>query len=124
MRALVVDDSRAIRMILARILSDAGFTVVEAGTPAEAVELLAEQGPFDLALVDWDLPTQDGFELAAELRAAPGSPACILMTLPEDRDDLVAAATDAGVDGHVTKPCLRQGLEKTLGLHGLMRRSA
>jgi two-component system chemotaxis response regulator CheY len=124
MRALVVDDSRAIRMILARILSDAGFTVVEAGTPAEAVELLADQGPFDLALVDWDLPTQDGFDLAADLRAAPGGPGCILMTLPEDRDDLVAAAMEAGVDGHVTKPCLRQGIEKTLGLHGLMRRSA
>jgi two-component system, chemotaxis family, chemotaxis protein CheY len=124
MRALIVDDSRAIRMILARILSDAGFTVVEAGTPSDALALLVDQGPFDLALVDWDLPTQDGFELAAELRASPGNPGCILMTLPEDRDDLVAAASEAGVDGHVTKPCLRQGLEKTLGRHGLMRRSA
>jgi len=124
MRALVVDDSRAIRMILSRILSDAGFVVLEAGDPDEARALVAEQGPFDLALVDWDLPGLDGFALAAQLRAEPDGPGCILMTLPEDRDDLVEAALGAGVDGHVTKPCLRAGLEHTLGRHGLLRRTA
>lgn len=124
MRALVVDDSPAIRMILARILTDAGFVVVEAGTPDDALALVDSQGPFDLALVDWDLPSLDGFELAARLRASTDAPGCILMTLPENRDDLVAAALGAGVQGHVTKPCLRLGLERTLGQHGLLRRSA
>lgn len=124
MRALVIDDSRAIRMILARILSDAGLVVLEAGTAEEALALVERQGPFDLAIVDWDLPALDGFELSALLREAEFGPRCIVMTLPRDRDDLVHAATEAGADEHLTKPCMRAGVETLLDRFGFKRRTA
>lgn len=124
MRALLVDDSRAIRMILARILADAGLVVLEAGTAEEALELVERQGPFDLALIDWDLPALDGFSLASRLREADFGPRCIVMTLPADRDDLVASAHDAGADDHVSKPSLRSGIEAVLSRYGFGRRTA
>lgn len=124
MRALVVDDSRAIRMILARILADAGLLVLEAGTAEEALELVERQGPLDLVLVDWDLPGIDGFELVARLRASATGPRCIVMALPAERDDLIASAREAGADDHVSKPSMRRGIEDVLGRYGFGRRIA
>lgn len=111
-------------MILARILADCGLVVLEAGTAEEALEIVERQGPFDLALIDWDLPALDGFSLAARLRESDLGPRCIVMTLPADRDDLVASAHDAGADDHVSKPSLRAGIEQVLGRYGFGRSTA
>jgi two-component system chemotaxis response regulator CheY len=72
MHALVVDDSRAMRAVLGRILRDVGFAVVEAGHGKEALELLQARHrtqPFDLVLVDWNMPEMNGCELIRRVRA-------------------------------------------------------
>jgi len=56
MKALVIDDSRAMRSILREILASLDVEVVEAADGRQAVDILALDQDFDLALVDWNLP--------------------------------------------------------------------
>jgi len=71
-KALVVDDSRTIRLILRRILREAGFEVFEAGNGKEALDALqAQDGDICLALVDWNMPEMNGMELLTEIRRHP-----------------------------------------------------
>ena len=71
-KALVVDDSRAVRMILSRTLKELGFEVVEAGNGREALEVVdAEKGGLSLVLADWNMPEVDGLELLKRLRRKP-----------------------------------------------------
>jgi two-component system chemotaxis response regulator CheY len=57
MHVMVIDDSRAMRLILRRITGQLGFEVTEAGNGKEALELLAAaEVPPELALIDWNMP--------------------------------------------------------------------
>ncbi|MBX6371854.1 MAG: response regulator [Acidothermus sp.] len=72
MRILVVDDSRAMRMIIERTLVLAGYDsheIVHAGDAAEAARLMAEAPP-DLILCDWNMPGTSGLDFLAAIRAA------------------------------------------------------
>ena len=77
MRALVIDDSRAMRSILAGILGGSRFEVEQA-RDAEAAYDTARRAThdFDFALVDWNLPAMSGLELVKLFRErTPSSPA-------------------------------------------------
>jgi len=68
-KALVVDDSRTIRMILRKILIELGFEVSEAGNGLEALQVIEATGAgLELALVDWNMPVMNGLELVIRLR--------------------------------------------------------
>ena len=67
MHALVIDDSKSIRSILAKILLGVGFTVEEAANGLEALDLIKKE-KVDLALVDWNMPDMDGREFIQEVR--------------------------------------------------------
>lgn len=125
MRALIVDDSRAMRTVLGQILSELEFEVVDACDGVEAVERLATSGAIDLALVDWHMPRMDGLELVRRLRArarpTSGSPLRILMVTAEDEMTQVMAALDAGVDEYLRKPFSKDVLREKLELLGLVR---
>ncbi len=66
MKALAIDDSRAIRRILSRMLSDSCFEVREAGDRVEAPASLKEYGAPDLAFVDWDMPNMNGYDYVVD----------------------------------------------------------
>lgn len=68
---------------------------------AEALGLVARSHP-DLALVDWNMPGMKGLELVLRLKARPGAPRVVILTL-HDTPPYRAAATAAGVDGFVAK---------------------
>jgi two-component system, chemotaxis family, chemotaxis protein CheY len=71
-RALVIDDSRATRMILRKILESVGFEVEQAENGRVALEMLESWVPYDvpdLALVDWNMPEMNGLELLRAVRA-------------------------------------------------------
>jgi two-component system chemotaxis response regulator CheY len=70
MRILIVDDSRAMRMIVARTLKQSGHTgeISEAADGAEALAAIKADRP-DLVLCDWNMPELNGIELLAALRA-------------------------------------------------------
>ena len=74
MQAIVVDDSRAMRMLMGRLLKDIGFDVDEAGDGSEALGRLRERlsaDPVQLALVDWNMPEMSGIELVEAVRSDP-----------------------------------------------------
>lgn len=73
-RILLVDDSAAAREVGAELLLTLGRTVSVAASGAEALEKAAEQ-PFDVVLLDLQMPGLDGFEVARRLRAGASNPA-------------------------------------------------
>jgi len=72
MRILIVDDSRAMRMIVTRTLRQAGFNghdIVEATNGQEALNAIETDNP-DLVLSDWNMPEMTGIELLTRLRTS------------------------------------------------------
>ena len=69
MRALVIDDSRAVRVIIRNILLEMGMEVVEAGNGREALEQLRQNPDVDLMLVDWNMPEMNGLDFIRAVRS-------------------------------------------------------
>jgi signal transduction histidine kinase len=68
-KVLVVDDDAAVREVTAGLLSQLGYSVVEAGSGGAALEVLDEQDGIELLLLDFAMPGMNGAELAREARA-------------------------------------------------------
>lgn len=116
-RALVVDDSRAMRSILGGIVAGLGFEVVQAGDGREALERLAGEPGVELALVDWNMPEMNGYDFVLAARARPElGNLRIVMVTTETEADRVAEALDAGADEYIMKPFDRQMLLDKLTL--------
>ena len=120
-KALVVDDSRAVRMILSRILKDLGFEVREAANGKEALVVIeAEKGAFSLVLADWNMPELNGLELLKQLRQKPElASLVIVMVTTETEMDQMSAALEAGANEYVMKPFTRDILVEKLEMVGI-----
>lgn len=120
MRALVVDDSRAIRSIIGKTVRELGFEVLEAGHGREALERLAEAGKVDLILVDWNMPEMNGFDFLVAARQSPDwKDTIIMMVTTETEMSQMQRALDAGANEYVMKPFTRDVLREKLQLVGL-----
>ncbi|HUJ28501.1 MAG TPA: response regulator [Myxococcales bacterium] len=120
MRAIVVDDSRAMRTIIGRMLKESGFQVLEAGNGQEAVDVLKAQGPVELALVDWNMPVMNGLELVRAVRARPEWNATrLMMVTTEVEVQNVAAALESGANEYLMKPFTPDALKEKLALLGI-----
>jgi two-component system chemotaxis response regulator CheY len=108
-RILVVDDAATVRMYHRSILEGAGFAVEEAYNGIEALEK-ALQNPFDLYLVDVNMPKLDGYGFLRELRARdiPQAPAIMVSTEEASFDKL--EAYKAGANSYLVKPSKPQQL--------------
>jgi two-component system chemotaxis response regulator CheY len=105
MRALVVDDSRTVRIIIGNILREIGIEVVEAGNGLEALEQIERDPEVDLMLLDWNMPEMNGFELLRAVRARRAYDGLrILMVTSESRGDQVVKALSAGANEYLMKP--------------------
>ncbi|MHA6347319.1 PP2C family protein-serine/threonine phosphatase [Roseivivax sp. CAU 1761] len=102
--ALVVDDSRAQRMLMTRLLERWGYRVRAAASGEEALALCAAALP-DLLVSDWMMPGMDGPDLCRRLRALGGADYAyaILLTAKTDKA-AVAEGLDAGADDFLSKP--------------------
>jgi two-component system chemotaxis response regulator CheY len=120
MRALVVDDSKAMRMILGRTLKEIGFEVIEAGDGKAALAQLNQGEEVDLMLVDWNMPVMNGFELVCAVRGnVLLSSIRILMVTTESSMNLVEQALAAGANEYLMKPFTKEMLVEKLALLGL-----
>ena len=120
MRALVIDDSRAMRSILRGILSDLGFEVAEAADGREAMALLQRDPAFELALVDWNLPEMSGLEIVTSVRRDSRFAGLkLLMVTTETELQRVVEALDAGADEYIMKPFDREMLVDKLVILGV-----
>jgi len=119
-RALVIDDSRAMRSILRAILSDLDIDVVEAADGREAVQTLTDDPGLDLALVDWNLPEMSGLEVVNQVRGTLGmTDIKLLMVTTETEFERVAQALEAGADEYIMKPFDRDMLVDKLLILGV-----
>ncbi|WP_127783050.1 response regulator [Rhodococcus sp. X156] len=121
-RAIVIDDSSAMRMILRRIVTKFGFEVSEAVDGRDALERLAAADPVpDVALVDWNMPEMNGLELIQALRADPRYAAMtLLMVTTESEQSQVVRALAAGAHEYLVKPFTPDALAEKLQLLGLV----
>jgi two-component system, OmpR family, KDP operon response regulator KdpE len=98
---LVVDDEAQIRRVLRSTLSFRGYTISEATSGEEAVEMVGKLKP-DLILLDVNLPGISGVEACREIRRSSDAPIIMLTVRNAERDKV--GALDAGADDYVTKP--------------------
>ncbi len=120
MRALVIDDSKAVRGLLKRELSHLGFEVFEAGNGQEGMDRLSELGPVDVALVDWTMPVMDGLSFLKEVRSNPDYERVLVVMVTSESDPAqIFQALMAGADEYATKPITAAALAEKLGLVGL-----
>jgi two-component system chemotaxis response regulator CheY len=124
MLALVVDDSRAMRMILRRIMSEVGYDVVDAADGQEALDILEglqDGARPDVALIDWNMPNVDGLELVTRIRKNPDwRSITLMMVTTESEYDQIVRALAAGAHEYVIKPFTPEAIVEKLQLLGLV----
>ena len=122
-KALVVDDSRAVRMILAKTLREIGFEVREAANGKEALDLIqADRTDVSLVLADWNMPEVNGLDLVRRLREDPAlASLVVVMVTTETELDQMATALEAGANEYVMKPFTKDILVEKLQLVGIHR---
>jgi len=119
--AIVVDDSRAIRMILSRTLRELGFEVREAGNGVDALACLSAGPPANLVMADWNMPVMDGLELLRQIRARPEFSAIpVVMVTTEAEADQMTTALAAGATEYIMKPFTKEILADKLRMAGLV----
>jgi two-component system, OmpR family, KDP operon response regulator KdpE len=100
-KILIVDDEPQIRRVLRTTLTSQGYTVAEAKSGDEALEMIRDERP-DLILLDVNMPGRSGLETCREIRATGDVP-IIMLTVRNTEKDKVQAL-DAGADDYVVKP--------------------
>lgn len=104
-RILVVDDSSLARLYYRSALEKAGFTVEHAINGIEAMEKVLSE-PFDLLIVDINMPRMDGFAFLRSLRSNSSEiaelPALMISTEAEQQD--LVASRAAGANYYLVKP--------------------
>ena len=125
MKALVVDDSRAMRKIIGGALRKLGYEIQEAADGAEALEVL-KSGPLpDLATIDWNMPVMDGLTLVGQIRANREYRAVtMMMVTTEAEHGQIVRALAAGAHEYLIKPFTPDALEEKLALLGLLPEGA
>ncbi len=114
MEVLVVDDSRAMRLIVSRILKQTGFvtSISEAENGQQALEQL-RSNPVDVVLSDWNMPEMTGIELLTALRGE-GVEVPFLFVTSESTAEMRDIATAAGATALIAKPFTRELIEAEL----------
>ena len=121
MLALIVDDSRTMRLVLKKILNEVGFEVSEAGDGSEALLRLKELDRVDLMLVDWNMPVMDGLEFVRAVRQDNAyDEVPLMMVTTEDTMDRVVEALDAGANEYVMKPFTSESIIEKLEILDLL----
>src|SRR5262245_55614656 len=102
MRALIVEDDRAIAEFVTRGLREAGFAVDQAADGETALQLALSE-PYDVAIVDLMLPERDGLSLIDELRRRGRTTPVLILSARRSVDDRVRGLQSGG-DDYLTKP--------------------
>ncbi len=119
--ALIIDDSRAVRTILKRILTGVGFRTSEASNGLEGLEVLSEHDDISIALVDWNMPQMNGHEFVKAVRANPANDDLwLMMVTTETEMARVVKAMAAGANEYVMKPFTEDVIVEKLKLLGLL----
>ena len=121
MKALVVDDSRVMRMLLSRMLKEVGFTDVgQAEHGKDAMAYFSGNPDTRLALVDWNMPEMNGIELVEAVRKdASLNDVRLVMVTTESEMAQIERALALGANEYVMKPFTKDVIGDKLRLLGL-----
>ena len=119
--AMVIDDSRAMRAILARMLRALGFDVVEAANGQEALDRLQTLRELPvIALVDWNMPVMNGLDFVTKVRAREEwRNIALMMVTTESEYSQIVRALAAGAHEYVIKPFTEDAIAEKLTLLGI-----
>lgn len=121
MKALVIDDSRTMRMVLGRQLAGLGYDVLEAGDGQAALDALEQADELPVvATVDWNMPVMDGltFVQTARQRAEWRNITLMMVTTEAEHDQIVRALA-AGAHEYLIKPFEPEAFVEKLDYLGL-----
>lgn len=119
--ALIIDDSRAVRTILKRMLTGVGFRTSEAVNGLEGLEMLKQHDDISIALVDWNMPEMNGYDFVKAVRADPAyRDLWLMMVTTETEMSRVVKAMAAGANEYVMKPFTEDVIIDKLKLLGLI----
>lgn len=114
MKVLVVDDSKAIRMLVSECITSLGYQVVHAEDGEEALAYIKQQ-PVDLVLMDVEMPGMNGFQVTLEIRKMnPDDWFPIIFLSTQQDDDSFASGISAGGDAYLPKPINPLRLQLTI----------
>lgn len=124
-KALIVDDSRALRRLMGDLLRSLSIEVSEATNGREALDWLGENALPDIALVDWNMPVMDGLEFLREVRRTPSLRRLpVMMVTTETEMDQMVRALAAGANEYVMKPFTKEMIAEKLQLLGVLEEVA
>lgn len=124
MKVLIIDDSKAMRGFLSHLTHELSFTPIEAEDGRAALDALVKSDPrepFDLALVDWDMPRMNGLEFVQFVRRNRDYDNLkLMMVTTNNTEEKVAQALEAGANDFLMKPVTKKSLEEKLLILGLL----
>jgi len=121
MRALVIDDSRAMRRIVSGILAGIGYETAEAADGRQALDLLEAGETFDLACIDWNMPVMNGLDFVVAVRANRAwRDMTMMMVTTESEHGQIVRALAAGAHEYLIKPFTPDAMRDKLELLGLV----
>lgn len=120
-RAMIIDDSKAMRSILRRIVAGLSFETAEAGHGQEALDQMEQGFIPDLCLIDWNMPVMDGYTFITEVRRRPEwRNITLMMVTTESEQGQIVKALAAGAHEYVIKPFTPDAIVDKLELLGLV----
>lgn len=122
-KAMVIDDSKTIRLILSRTLSQLGYDVEQAANGKEGLATLEGAGKaIGLILVDWNMPEMNGLDFVKCVRADRRWDGIkLMMVTTETQVEQMLAAMEAGANEYVMKPFTKEVIEDKLRLIGALQ---
>lgn len=108
MTVLVIDDDPVACDHAKLVLSKIGVSAEIAHSGKEALEMVnlrhGRMEPYNLIVVDWQMPEMDGVETTRQIRSEIGDESAIIILTAYNWDDILEEATSAGVDSFISKP--------------------
>ena len=121
---LIIDDSKAMRGFLAYLAGELSFTTVEAEDGRHGLDTLIKNDPsqpFDIALVDWDMPRMTGIEMVQFVRRNRDFDGVKLMMVTTNNTvEKITLALESGADDFLMKPVTLDSLREKLQILGLV----
>ena len=104
-KVLLVDDSRAVRMVGRNYATVFGMQAFEAENGEEALKVVHEHPDLDVVLLDWNMPVMDGLTFLKRLREEPlvKQPVVVMCTTESDMS-LIVEAMQSGANEYIMKP--------------------